>query len=807
MGRLRSLSGSVLVTAIIFFLVPVSAKAFKVDTHIWVGQQVINDLEDDGQLTFKLNNKPVEISVSGDVVDAILSNKSDYLAGNIGPDAFPDAVAGQMVVHPGESSWRTDGWLNYILSRSSDSATGKAFAYGYLGHAAADVFSHSYVNQYAGGTFILTDGETLVEQRHFMLESFISQHTPPLIDIAGQDLGSPWNQVVIDDNLAVFIRDSLIFSDSVKSQYFQNPSTSHLPAYFEYRKAVDDLAESPLWHELDILAAQIVANYFDISLSHNEADQIVNAAQPIIDALNGDIPDTLQKLDDKFFYFSMKYEGMGFEALDNANNDLARLESDLLTLKKEYEDVLYDLTIQSLNVCPYIPDPNPLHCFKCKWYGCWYWDCTPLIEDPICVFQNSIAQNIIDNLYQEKASLENQIFGVNGIKEQYLDALVKARDNAIIAANASLNIKNAIIDLAQIPYADASPIQSVLRYWRDDVDRAMMEYVKATGQSIINTMNPDADAIEPIANWFDCYHLSIIGMPNVVSGCEFRNSISDLKMALTATLTIIEQYSLLHNVLGTPGYMELKNLENQLIDQMVAELKLQAGEQLEDMLPAEVQEIIALLDAVPDAATLNMYFTKPETTSQKGLVMIPDVAERIEAEMYLNGGYFNPQKYAVAYDAVVLAKLALLNKNQLNELASQAGVPPDQNGKELFDDVDNAVSTAFTSIDADHQWMETPPPVPNTLGQPFVTAQPYVSEIGFLPWKDKAKARNLLFRSLFIGPLSPGIDAPRVISKVPILSEKYNYKPCFSYPFPNSINDNTCDAIMLIPILNGLLGQ
>lgn len=32
----------------------IPAEAFKLETHMWVGQEVINDLEDDGLLSFEL---------------------------------------------------------------------------------------------------------------------------------------------------------------------------------------------------------------------------------------------------------------------------------------------------------------------------------------------------------------------------------------------------------------------------------------------------------------------------------------------------------------------------------------------------------------------------------------------------------------------------------------------------------------------------------------------------------------------------------------------------------------------------------
>ena len=113
------------------------ALAFKVSTHVWIGQQVINDLEDDGQLSIELDGKTIYLPVDPVIKTAILNHKSDFLMGNIGPDAAPDVVVGQSLVHPGtEGGWKTNDWLEYLLEGAGDSDLGKAFTYGYLGHAA-----------------------------------------------------------------------------------------------------------------------------------------------------------------------------------------------------------------------------------------------------------------------------------------------------------------------------------------------------------------------------------------------------------------------------------------------------------------------------------------------------------------------------------------------------------------------------------------------------------------------------------------------------------------------------------------------
>src|SRR4051812_3257861 len=119
-----------------------TAHAFKIHTHVWVGQQVLNDVVPDGAVTIGNRQYPVAPAI----VDALRQYPSEYRMGNIGPDGFPDIVAGQMTTHPGVlGAWKTDDWLRWMLMGSPTDPRAVAFNLGFVGHAAADVFSHSYV--------------------------------------------------------------------------------------------------------------------------------------------------------------------------------------------------------------------------------------------------------------------------------------------------------------------------------------------------------------------------------------------------------------------------------------------------------------------------------------------------------------------------------------------------------------------------------------------------------------------------------------------------------------------------------------
>lgn len=779
--------------SVILACTPMVSHAFKLDTHLWVGQQIINDLEDDGKLTIKLGRTSVNLDVRDEVKNAILANKSAYLMGNIGPDAAPDVVVGQTAVHPGVKDsegdnigWQTNDWLEYLLRVSESNEIGTAYTYGYLGHAAADVFAHTYVNQYAGDIFSLED-ETLVEQRHFVLENYIGKHTPPLVNHLGENLGAPWDQVEMNDELAEFIRDNLIYNEEVESEYWKVPTATHLAAYARFRKGVDSLAEDGIWHDIDIAVTMVVAAFFDIELSPDEAEQIVDAAQPVLDKLN-DVSEDIQELTNEMYDHARKFDEQVFSSVTDAAEEMEDAEQDYLSKHQEWRRKLLD--VENLPSCPkiyYIGGFPPR--VKSK-------------EDPVCKATKDLIQASNNLILDAAELLENETLN---LKNDLVDATIKLRNETVKAADSVHAIQNSLTDFGQMISADVSPIQSILRGWRSDIDIAMSEYVKATNQAMINTMNPSESATDPIIEWFNCYQLSIIGLPSSLSGCEFRGGINNLTESIDNVLTILSEA----DPLGITS--EINNLKDKLIEDLMDSLKEEIKEQIVDLLPEEIIEIMDLLDLQVNDEILNQYFTKAETIAEpKGLIMIPDMAERVKSEMFLmSSNTFDPEKYAVVYNAVVLAKLALLDNDGYSQLASKSG---SVDYVDYLFDVDNLVAQAFGNIDGNHQWMSLPPPIPNSFGNYSEVDYTYSSDrsavgesggLGFVPWK--GDMRDKVFRKVFIGPLSPGIDSPSLVSKTNIVDSKYPYQPCAAHPFPSDTDDRTCISIILIPILSILM--
>ena len=232
-----------------FFLSTSPSYAFKINTHVYVGNEVLQSLRKCSDRIFKIgycieleltDGKIIKIDVPRNIAKAILDNPRSYLFGTYGPDAFPDMLAGQTVIHPGIAdgdinSYGTGDWLKHLLtSLSNDQNTERnelnknvAFTYGYAGHLAADVFAHTYVNQYSGGEFSLTDGETEIDERHILLESLISKYTPEVE-------GNTYNHMKkgIDKDIPYkFIANHFYHSDVARKEFDKQPTSAHIVLY------------------------------------------------------------------------------------------------------------------------------------------------------------------------------------------------------------------------------------------------------------------------------------------------------------------------------------------------------------------------------------------------------------------------------------------------------------------------------------------------------------------------------------------------------------------------------------------------
>lgn len=213
-----------IIVFILTTLITSSVYAWKVKTHVYAANLIIEDVKD-GYVElppygrFKVNFK----------YQTLLSLYPDYYrAGALGPDLQPDIIIGQTIFHPGvvkdqytagvfiDKLWRaannledyeppkhvqdlrnlmsttvfvptippedkSDPANKYMSMNNKDQAL--AYMLGFMAHAAGDYFGHSYINFLSEGTWPnMTDGLTQAEKdiikRHSLIENFIDSKIP-----------------------------------------------------------------------------------------------------------------------------------------------------------------------------------------------------------------------------------------------------------------------------------------------------------------------------------------------------------------------------------------------------------------------------------------------------------------------------------------------------------------------------------------------------------------------------------------------------------------------------------------------------
>ena len=178
-----------------------AALAWKPTTHVYLAEQAMADAIDDGKITiYKVNYQTGKVISEGDVpvkfgdyevdqetLEALRKYPAQYRAGVLGPDAYPDILTGQNVIHPNTNNLDriggTNSWLQYLWNESSKPENNKpwikAFTVGYLTHAAGDMYGHTFVNHFTGAPFEIkppTGPENAI--KHIVLEGYIDKLLP-----------------------------------------------------------------------------------------------------------------------------------------------------------------------------------------------------------------------------------------------------------------------------------------------------------------------------------------------------------------------------------------------------------------------------------------------------------------------------------------------------------------------------------------------------------------------------------------------------------------------------------------------------
>lgn len=159
------------------------ARAWKPSTHVYLADRALREVQN-GRVpihrvdrnTGAVLGKVGDYKVDSALVAGIVANRKIFNAGVLGPDAYPDLVTGQTIIHPDLAHDEgSNSWLEHLWGKSlSGGPKVRAFVTGYLFHAAGDMYAHTYMNHYSGGDF--APGCNAL--RHLTLEGYIGKKTP-----------------------------------------------------------------------------------------------------------------------------------------------------------------------------------------------------------------------------------------------------------------------------------------------------------------------------------------------------------------------------------------------------------------------------------------------------------------------------------------------------------------------------------------------------------------------------------------------------------------------------------------------------
>lgn len=466
------------------------------------------------------------------------------------------------------------------------------------------------------------------------------------------------------------------------------------------------------------------------------------------------------------------------------------------------------------------------------------------VEEQVCSWEWSFLTgdfwscSIVKKIYKaqswldKEAGLQAQVTAARGALNQPISTLKSINNTLLAAAITEVNRQTSILNGALTHHEqliDTNPLKAAVANWRAATDDAMADYIRTSGIVIREFIRPNGDMVTPLNQWLNSQLPKVTGIPRgiVDLSCQGKNSYQQVVAELNKLTSTIAQIDP-----GMRAYLELKSeLEETIKVTVDNQLKTVA----EQIIGPENMAFMKSLKEEPTDASLKAAFT---TSANKNLMLIPDIYTRARAEMYLQAdGKFDALRFAPVFNAVVMAKLTLLDNAGQNELAKK--ITAYNNWKKNsgcytgycpFGTLDNALSwgwntvsfpsgtlceennilfAAVKSIDGDHQWREYAPPYPRQGGFDLikkVTDRNYgygasdgVNK-GFCYWKTDARAG--VFRKLFKGPLVAGLEIPSYFNLPQVLSSDYPYSLVLpTYNGPGSTPNNFPDKCQTIKFL------
>lgn len=813
--------------ALLLVATPVAASGLQ--THLWIAQRIIDELK-----------TGCDVSIAGrafalpaDTCESIRAHPGAFLAGSLGPDAFPDLVTGQVTTHPGvKGDWQTKHWLEHLY-KSAAPGEELAFAAGYLVHAASDTFAHSYVNAYAGDIFELGD-ERAVERRHFVLEKYIDYRLP-----TGEP--DPGSMTVP----AEFLAKKLILDASAARVSAKSGFGGHIATMQGIYTGVSALAEGldDLEGDVGDALGTLVAKQLELGgkLATGEAQLEVAGA-----ALK--IEEERLKLQQKALDEASKGLDLAIDALERnrkhilLSDERARLAREGIKAAKNaaseatnainsYEKSLLNLENQIANTPAQICNEVAGWCKKiCPFCGFLCepakWVCKPseafgnLVSEKNKVLSRisdekaKLAKSGVDlaartaeeaQALQEKTEAEALTAGLdatkvakqvayNGVKATFdaqLEITKEARSKVDDLRAELAKLRQALLDTDKLKayvsslVAHSDILSGYAKNWKKGIEVASAEYIRTGLRVSQNLVRKESGVFTEYSRWLSCYGGAFTPVPYQAGQwvCEAKSAYEQMQsefdkfVAETLPPPLDELYK---------EYVDLKARFEQEIRKEVNK----AGLELVKLAApdATTADFIDLLTN-PEGATagkLDEVFAEVGDAGGKKLLVFPKVSDLINTDIGLVGGRVDPQKFVALRHAESFSRLALLGEPSLRRvvwrLGGDADLPLAAAGTRY-----SVLFETLRSIDGNQQWQPYGLPYARTSGAPDpVDAQE--RHYGYGPLDADAKGLPIfidddLRRMVFLQIFPKGISGE--LRKVPELGPgAYPFAECAGNPFP-----------------------
>lgn len=216
--------------------------------HVAMGDIVLGDMWFDNSVSID----GIEYPVNAFVNEALHDYPQYYLFGTIGPDGYPDMIFGQMYIHPdtkSEGGTCSYEWFEHLLQNvvavaSEDYELFKktlAFTYGFMSHAAGDMFVHTFVNYLAGGNWSFVDNAV----RHMVVEGYVNTKTtwtgvfsPPVL--------TSYEEFVNDESFNRFLLHTFIHNDWARSKT-SGPWANFFEVFLKLKDGIQSVLDDDPW--------------------------------------------------------------------------------------------------------------------------------------------------------------------------------------------------------------------------------------------------------------------------------------------------------------------------------------------------------------------------------------------------------------------------------------------------------------------------------------------------------------------------------------------------------------------------------